>query len=335
MRRVPLSRAAQLHPFLRALDHLGAPTEGLIEQHKLPPRLLEGGGGLVSTRAAFSFVEDIGRRQGIDDFGWRVADPQLAQMSPRLRRALMRCHTLLSALEQICARASGESSNLAFWFEEQQDAVFFCHRGSLEVGAPGADAASLTRTAIVISAIRLFMGPDWVPVECGLALEGEIGPVVREGLRDAPVRRTPDHGWLRLPRSILAHPPQTRVPVQTRTGTEADKEPSLDLVDSLAQLVRPYLSRKPPTIEAAADLAGMSVRTLQRDLAAAGTSYRDLLLGVKLDSARELLRQPEVKMLEIAGETGFNDPAHFSRFVKAMTGMNPREYRSTLLGDHL
>jgi len=335
MRKVPLSRAAQLHPFLEALDRLGAPTEGPLERNKLPPRLVEDGGTLLSTRAAFGFVEDIGRRQGIDDFGWRVADPQLAQMSPRLRSAVKRSPTLLSALERICVGSRGESSNLAFWLEEQQDAVFLCHRGSLEVGFPGADDASLTRTAIVISVIRLFMGADWVPVECGLALEGDIGTAVREGLRDARVRRTPDHGWLRLPRSILARPPQTWVPVQTGTGTEADEEPALDLVGSLAQVMRPYLSGKTSTIRDAADLAGMSVRTLQRELAAAGTSYRDLLLGVKLNAAREMLTQPDVKLLEVAHETGFSDQAHFTRFVRALTGLSPREYRSALLEDRL
>jgi AraC-like DNA-binding protein len=189
----------------------------------------------------------------------------------------------------------------------------------------------LTRTGIIISVIRLFTGPDWVPVECGLALEGEIGPVVREALRDARIRRTPDYGWLRLPRSILARPPRTRVPVEARAGTEADDEPALDLVGSLAQAVRPYLIQGGPSVRVAAEMAGTSVRSLQRELARAGSSYRDVLLSVKFDTACEVLKQPGANILDAAHATGFSDQAHFTRFFRSLAGSTPREYRSSQL----
>jgi AraC-like DNA-binding protein len=189
----------------------------------------------------------------------------------------------------------------------------------------------MMRTRLLISIVRLFTATDWLPAECGIVVEGEIGPFVRGELHDRLIRRVPDYGWLRLPRSILARPPRIRVPVETRSGKEAREEPALDLVGSLAQALHPYLPARVPSIQDAAELAGTSARSLQRELAHAGSSYRDVLLRVKLDAARELLRQPDLKIQDVAYETGFSDPAHFSRFFRALNGVTPREYRASHL----
>jgi len=115
---------------------------------------------------------------------------------------------------------------------------------------------------------------------------------------------------------------------------EAGAEPELDLVGSLRQLLRSYLAPGAPTIQDSADLAGISVRSVQRELARAGTSYRNLVGGVKLDRARELLKQPDLPILEVAFETGFKDPANFSRFFKSSTSLSPREYRFIQVEGH-
>jgi AraC-like DNA-binding protein len=115
--------------------------------------------------------------------------------------------------------------------------------------------------------------------------------------------------------------------VEARAGTEAHEEPEPDLVGALVQVLRPYLPAGVPSLHDAAELSGTSVRTLQRELNRQGTSYRDVLLRVKLDTARELLEQPDVKIADVAHETGFNDPAHFTRFFRALCGVAPREYR--------
>jgi len=103
----------------------------------------------------------------------------------------------------------------------------------------------------------------------------------------------------------------------------------LDLVSSLVQVLRPYLAEGVPDLHDAADLAGTSKRSLQRVLAEEGFSYRGILQRVKFDAARELLKQPEIKITEVAHDTGFRDPAHFPRFFRRRAGVTPREYRDT------
>jgi AraC-like DNA-binding protein len=311
------------------LDDVGAPVERGLERHKLPQGLRERPSTLLSTRAVFAFVAEMARREGIEDFGWRGASSCLDQLSLGLVRALQRAPTLLNALETMSRVANRESSNLQVWLARGRDALFFCHRGSIEVGALGSNEANTMRTALIIYAVRVFTATDWVPAQCGLAIEGEIGPFVREELRGAQIRRAPDYGWLRLPRPILAQPPRTRVPEDTGWGAEDSDEPPQDLVGSLVRLLRPYVREGGLSLPDAAHLAGTSARTLQRELACAGSSYRDIFQRVKFDAARELLQQRDVKIIEVANDTGFIDPAHFTRFFQRFAGVTPREYRAT------
>jgi len=54
----------------------------------------------------------------------------------------------------------------------------------------------------------------------------------------------------------------------------------------------------------------------------------DLLGGMRIARAKELLANPALRIHEIAEETGFSDVAHFSRSFKKITGYTPGEYRN-------
>ena len=57
-------------------------------------------------------------------------------------------------------------------------------------------------------------------------------------------------------------------------------------------------------------------------------SFFDLLAGMRIARAKELLKDPALRIHEIAEETGFSDVAHFSRSFKKITGCTPGEYRN-------
>jgi AraC-like DNA-binding protein len=328
---VPLSRAAQLLPFLDFLDRLGTRIEPALEAHHLPANLRGGTDLLISTRAMATFVGEMARREGITDFGWRVSASGLAQV-PVLSSRIRRSQTLLQALESVCEFGNRESSAIGVWIEDQEESIRFCFRGSMEVGAPGADEMSQMQAVLALSVVHCFADPGWTPPECALAMRGEPGPLVREALGDASVHWRHDFGWLLLPRSILARPPRARPPAPSRSGTGPD--PSPDLVGSLVQTVRPYLARRAPPVGDVAELAGMSTRSLQRALAREGSSYREVVQRAKFEASRELLERREARVLDVAFETGFSDPAHFTRFFRSIAGVTPSEYRSSVLDGH-
>ena len=52
---------------------------------------------------------------------------------------------------------------------------------------------------------------------------------------------------------------------------------------------------------------------------------------IRIDKAKELLKQPELSMSYIAYETGFNSASHFSRVFVKVAGITPTEYRKEYL----
>lgn len=59
-------------------------------------------------------------------------------------------------------------------------------------------------------------------------------------------------------------------------------------------------------------------------------SFLEIVNELRVEKAKELLRQPGRRIGDIAGEVGYGDVAHFSRTFKKLTGQTPLEYRGGL-----
>lgn len=63
-----------------------------------------------------------------------------------------------------------------------------------------------------------------------------------------------------------------------------------------------------------------------------GQNFSEILNGVRIEKAKELLKEPGLRIGDIAEEIGFLDMAHFSRVFKKQVGISANEYRNTILG---
>lgn len=61
-------------------------------------------------------------------------------------------------------------------------------------------------------------------------------------------------------------------------------------------------------------------------------TFSELLNGVRIDAAKELLKDPSLRIGDIADEVGFMDIAHFSRVFKKQVGVSANEYRNSMPG---
>lgn len=59
-----------------------------------------------------------------------------------------------------------------------------------------------------------------------------------------------------------------------------------------------------------------------------GQNFSEILNGIRMEKAKELLKDPSLRISDIAEEVGFLDMAHFSRVFKKMEGMSANEYRN-------
>lgn len=61
-----------------------------------------------------------------------------------------------------------------------------------------------------------------------------------------------------------------------------------------------------------------------------GQTFSDILNGIRMEKAKELLKDPSLRISDIAEEVGFLDMAHFSRVFKKQEGISANEYRNKM-----
>jgi hypothetical protein len=107
----------------------------------------------------------------------------------------------------------------------------------------------------------------------GVPTQGGTGTFAKEMLPRTCFVGEAERAWVAVPRRKLTEPLQTlrRFPV------EELPEPPRGFVESLRCALRPQLSDGRFGIEAAAELAGTAVRTLQRRLRSHGRTYSGLI----------------------------------------------------------
>ena len=62
-----------------------------------------------------------------------------------------------------------------------------------------------------------------------------------------------------------------------------------------------------------------------------GINFTDYLSRVRIEKAKNLLLNPNLRVSEIAFEVGFQSLTHFNRVFKKLLGQSPTEYRAQLL----
>jgi AraC-like DNA-binding protein len=100
-----------------------------------------------------------------------------------------------------------------------------------------------------------------------------------------------------------------------------------DPIERLKQNLPPRL-REDLTAESLAEIAGVSLRTLQRIFRERfDTSPMSWLMEARLLEAARLIRAGDDPVTKIAYRVGFKDPSHFTRRFKSRFGVSPNEYR--------
>jgi AraC family transcriptional regulator len=85
------------------------------------------------------------------------------------------------------------------------------------------------------------------------------------------------------------------------------------------------------SLQALASESGYSrVHFIRMFKAATGYSPHNYLLNLKLERARELLKNPSMSLIDIALDCGFSSHSHMSRLFHRIVGVTPSDYRRSL-----
>ncbi len=61
-----------------------------------------------------------------------------------------------------------------------------------------------------------------------------------------------------------------------------------------------------------------------------GRTLKEFITETRIEKAKEILREHEIKLFEVAVRTGFSDPNYFTTVFKRFTGMTPTEFRERM-----
>jgi AraC-like DNA-binding protein len=321
------------HPlaFAALLSHAGASPNRYFRDQGLPTQC-EDPDVFVPLTRAWSLFDAL--EHNFDPLvGWHVGrfvgDHNL---NHALLSKLKRAPTLYQALKQFVAKAGAEASHLRLGLHERNDDIlFFTHYPDMK-RVPGYWVSQAYQLEIFLSLVQQFVGPHWFPDEIGLE-RPDAPKALRDRFPGTCLRTGQQVGYLTVPRSCLH---LTANPSTAHADAPDDEKQALvmadhfDYVATLKALLRSYLAEGYPTAEFAASLTDTSPRTLARRLSVRGLSYSALVDELRFDTARKLLRNPGLKIIDVSEAVGFADQSHFARMFRRIGGLSPQRFRTTM-----
>lgn len=157
--------------------------------------------------------------------------------------------------------------------------------------------------------------------ECPLHFDAdECAAEFRADLLDGPIR-TADAALA----GVLE--PYANQLLESRPVVLEGREDEVGLVARVRAMLTEELEGGAPTADRIADRVAMSTRTLCRKLSAEGTSFQNVLDGLRHELATKYLRDASVPIADVAGRLGFSSTSAFHHAFRRWTGKAPSDLR--------
>ncbi|CAN7760373.1 helix-turn-helix domain-containing protein [Bradyrhizobium sp. LjRoot220] len=324
---IPLTRCQFLMPFAEIHSEIGGPTAALLAKFKLPTCLEEKANHYVPLLRVVRFAAAAQQKQGLSEIAFRASQRLcFDHLSEALRVRIRHAPTLLVALQQLCKWAPVEDTNVSVWLESCNESLKICSRLLGTEGIAHLEMSQWLQNVFVMHIVRQFAGAHWTPAV--VAFEARYTPTIEVQSHWPNTRFMSGQkaSWIDVPLQLLSLPNLASAIQTTPPGNELQPL-GKDVVSVLRLSLPAYLDEGGPTIIQAAEMVGLSVRSLQRKLSVAGLTYSGLLEQIRFNNAIKLLTVDENKIIDVAFSSGYTDPAHFTRAFRRISGCTPREFR--------
>jgi len=301
---------------LAVLAASGLPADGLSEPDRFVPY----------TAAARLFVESA-RATGCEHFGlvigreWRLRDlgvlGELVLSSPTVRDGLQ----TYVAFHQLNSQGGA-----AFLLEAgvHGELGYAALMPRVDELAPFQDVVM----AIGAEFVHELSGGACRPTEVHVARSAphDVMPY-REHFR-CPVRFNAERTFVRFDRAVMGRGVATTDPSRhdhlrsTVLGTLGD-----EFVPRVYRAIRLQMLHGAPSGDAVAQQLNLQRRTFNRRLEAYGLTFQQVLDDVRHEVGRQLLRDTELSVVEVACTLGYEEAANFSRAFRRWSGVYPGAWR--------
>jgi len=176
--------------------------------------------------------------------------------------------------------------------------------------------------------IRELLGPHCNPLKVVFARAQPTDPQPYRDYFRARLQFDSDHTAVYLSKRSLDQPVPGADP-KTRRQLEAKVEAATatDLLVRLHRALRLLLLNGERSGDHVAQQLSMHRRTLHRRLKAQGTTFQQVLDGVRWEISRQLLSNTRLSLAEVSLAAGYADPSTFVRAFRRWSGTTPVKWR--------
>ena len=321
---------------LKTLDQIGIP-DAAYSQAGVSRYAESDPYSLIPETPWWRLLDRVALREGIPDLGLVVGQgipfPQVRSLVPGLTGA----RTLLELLRNLCFHSSRQASHADFRLVEEADgSIWLRDEGPPLLEDPvGGVQIRLFRVLGMIQVVQTVLGKQWRPRRILAVCSYNRSIDTAAALGAESVIYEQPYWAIQLDRETLNAP--LLAPADggnsAAAGVWRPGEPSFpeDFTDSVKVLIAYYLSGGHVDVHYVARESGMPVRTLQRRLMEADTSFSALLLETRLECASRLLSSTDTALGDVAYALGYSDYSKFSRTFKRRTGLTPNQFRRVAL----
>jgi len=318
------------------LRQSGVPTGRYLRRSGLPT-LCEDPNAFLPLLKVWSFFDDVARHEDAD-IGWLVSSHVGDKtLNANLLREVESAPTLLSGVNRLVQKISTEATDIDMGvLRRRNDYLIYMHYPGMS-GEAGYMVAQAYQIGFFLGLIRHFLGQSWVPDQVGIE-SSLVPPLLESYIPGCQILTKQPAGFIAVP-IHYAHQPVHHL--DSKTGNVENpllsresvvKSPCLSFVDILRAVIKSYLSDGYLSESGAAELMGMSVRTLTRKLHCCDTTYGRQIDEVRFDVAKKHLQKPNMQIGEVARVVGFKDQGDFSRMIRRLSGLSPSQLRDSLGG---
>jgi len=333
-------RASALRDFAEIARSAGLDPLPLCRAVGIPLSALSHPDEKIRSDTVGALLDLAARRSGVDDFGLRIAETRRPSAWGPVGLLMTQQKTLGEAMAAGAQYSAGHYEGARAEIERFGDEVVVWI--DIDDGADALRFDPAQRNEMVagsvVQVLRALMQRDWRPLRVGFthAARGDLDRY------KAYFGHTPlfdqDRMFFAMAEADLGLPLQGHDPEAERILRQIAEqqlpEQSKPFSRAVAVLISQRLGEGPLSAEAVAAALDLDLRSLQRRLAAEGSSFSELLYGVRMNLARTFVESSRRPLAEVADLLGFASLSAFSQWYSRTHGESAAERRSAERRNH-
>lgn len=326
--QLPLVRLNLVSPLLDQLQRQGVNAGPVLAEQSLTTSDIGNPELFVTAPRMYRLVEALAEASGDAYFGFRVGEQLDPYHWSPLKSAVEDSQTLGGTLLRFMENAPQDESSVNYILTVSGGRATLREKRLTDGGIVPRHNDGFT-VAYLVTIIRRAMGGDWdgTKVIAQLCDPGVIPP----GYLNIRTAQQDNLGAsISFPARWLFHSMSNDSAEESIDPGTVMSTPETSIVLAFRQAMSSHLHEFDLDSAHAAEICGMTKRTLSRKLQAKGTTIRKELDAMREEKAKATLRDTDQPISEVAALVGYENPVVFSRAFKRWTDMLPTQYRKEL-----